>query len=86
MWNGRKTKPKKSKIILSNSNNIKEVEVITTPKINNCQTTEHAADENTRQLKKAPVRMWNLWTGPGSLGVAIRPHAPTNCCIMERNC
>ena len=61
----RKNKIKEINIILNNSNNIKEVEVIARPKNNNDQTKEHTADENTQQIEKAPVGMWNLlWTGP----------------------
>jgi hypothetical protein len=64
----RKNKIKKIKITLNNSNNIKAVEVITRPKRNKGQPTEHTENENTQQPEKVPVGMWNLWTGPEANG------------------
>jgi hypothetical protein len=60
----RKNKTKEIKITLNNSNNIKTVEVITRPKHSKGQTTEHTENEITQRPEKAPVGMWNLWTGP----------------------
>ena len=60
----RKNKIKEVKITLNNSNNIKPVKVITGPKQNKGQPTEHTGNEHIQQPHKAPVVMWNLWTGP----------------------
>ena len=60
----RKNKIKEIKITLNNSNIIKTVEVISRPKCDKEQSTEHTEKESTQRPEKVPVGMWNLWTGP----------------------
>ena len=60
----RKNKIKEIKITLNNSNHIKAVEIISSPKRDKEQSTEHTENANTQQPEKVPVGMWNLWTGP----------------------